>query len=138
MLLILKLLSPISPFITEKIYREIFADKLNMKDSIHLTIIPSKFNKIDEKLREIGKKLLNLNSLIWKFKKDRKISLNAPLKTIWAPIEVQPFKIDLESMHNSSFEFGIPKNKDDYESIPINPQDPNSQEYIYIKMEGKE
>ena len=63
---ILKLLAPITPFVTEYIFRSIY----DSKSSIHLESLPQPRRTSTEELPET-EDLLTLDSLIWKAKKDK-------------------------------------------------------------------
>ncbi len=93
--IILKLLAPITPFITEYIFQSIYEPS----GSIHLELLP-KPNK--EKMEE-GKRtreLMDLNSFIWKAKKEQGLSLKDGLKTLYIPKTLGDFIPDLKNMHN--------------------------------------
>jgi len=91
---ILKLLAPICPYITEKIYRELY----DPKTSIHKQQFPEPFRDItDSHPTEV---LTKFNADIWKYKKDNKISLREALPTVIAPKILQPYAEDLKHMHN--------------------------------------
>ncbi len=90
----LKLLAPICPFITEKIWLEMFSD-----ESIHLESFPED-DETDESLIDMSKKLMDFNSEIWKDKKDRGLGLNAEIEGVEIPKELKIFEYDLRQMHN--------------------------------------
>jgi valyl-tRNA synthetase len=89
-----KLLSPICPFITDEIYRELY------KDSVNKTEMPTTNKKWDSKLSSLTEKITEFNSLVWKAKKDKNLSLNAEIEGIDIPKELTPFTDDLTRMHN--------------------------------------
>lgn len=89
---ILKLLSPITPFITDYIWRELYGKK-----SINLEQFPE--SKRDVKLNKFTKKILEFNSKIWNEKKNLRISLKDEIK-IKIPKGLKPFEKDLRAMHN--------------------------------------
>ena len=90
---VLKLLAPITPFITEKIWLEIFS-----KNSIHTTKFPEKL-ETDDSLTELTEKIIEFNSNIWKTKKEKGMSLNADIGGIEIPKELTLFAEDLVRMH---------------------------------------
>ncbi|UCE12259.1 MAG: valine--tRNA ligase [Candidatus Heimdallarchaeota archaeon] len=99
---ILKLLAPITPFITESIYQSLYKPT----KSIHQELLPKPIqNKSDEDPRTL--ELIKLNSFIWKTKKDRGLSLKAPLKKVYVPKILEEFIPDLREMHNIETVFTI-------------------------------
>ncbi|MGQ9719934.1 MAG: valine--tRNA ligase [Candidatus Jordarchaeum sp.] len=91
---ILKLLAPITPFITEHIWRNMYS-----QESVHL----QEFPKPNPKLIEPEDKtplITKTNSTIWKAKKEAKISLRQPIQYANLPKELQPYASDLKPMHN--------------------------------------
>jgi valyl-tRNA synthetase len=91
---ILKLLAPVCPFITEKVWTELYS-----KESIHLEEFPKKNKKADGELLKFTEKISDFNSKIWKFKKEKGLALNSELAKVTAPAELEPFKDDLVAMH---------------------------------------
>ena len=89
---ILKLLAPITPFITDYIWRELYSKK-----SIHIERFPEA--KYNYKLDKITKKLINFNTKIWKTKKDKGLTLKDEIKAK-IPKELEIFEKDLRKMHN--------------------------------------
>ena len=90
---ILKILSPVCPFITEKIWTEMFS-----KNSIHLESFPEK-NK-EGNFAELSEKLIDFNSKIWKTKKESGMGLNSEIENIEIPEDLKIFEKDLKQMHN--------------------------------------
>ena len=91
---ILKLLAPICPYITDKIFRELY----DSKKSIHISRFPEPIEGIpDDHPTDL---LLNFNTAIWKHKKDQKMSLRAALPHVTAPNPLKPYAEDLKQMHN--------------------------------------
>ncbi|MCV0366032.1 MAG: valine--tRNA ligase [Nitrosopumilus sp.] len=89
---ILKLLAPITPFITEHLWKTLYS-----KESIH------KQKQIEaENLEEqssITKEIIDFNSKVWNEKKSQSLSLKDSIK-VEIPEILEPFKKDLKSMHN--------------------------------------
>jgi valyl-tRNA synthetase len=89
---ILKLLAPITPFITEHLWKTLYS-----KESIH------KQKQIEaENLEEqsnITKEITDFNSKVWNEKKSQSISLKDSIR-VEIPEILEPFKKDLKSMHN--------------------------------------
>ncbi len=90
---ILKLLAPICPFITEKIHRTVYSPST----SIHHDTFP-KIAKDWEKDHPT-EQLLQFNTTIWKYKKDKDLSLRNSLKLVSAPKILKPYAEDLKLMH---------------------------------------
>ncbi len=90
---VLKLLAPICPFITEKIWLEIFS-----KESIHKQRFPEQI-ETEDTLTEFTEKIIEFNSEIWKTKKDMGLSLNAEIEGVEIPKELTIFSEDLVRMH---------------------------------------
>ncbi|MFX1516530.1 MAG: class I tRNA ligase family protein [Promethearchaeota archaeon] len=92
---ILKLLAPIIPFVTEYIYQNLYQPK----NSIHQELLPkSKYNQILEDFRTYD--IIKFNSLIWKAKKDKELSLKSPLTEVYISNGLKGFFLDLKEMHN--------------------------------------
>ena len=90
---ILKLLSPVIPLITYKIYKD-----LRNKD-IHFEKFPKIENKY--KLKFSTKDLIELNSRIWKEKKDNGLSLNSELKKLTLPLKFKSISKEIKETHNA-------------------------------------
>ena len=87
----LLLLAPIVPFITDKIWREVYSDQ-----SIHKQIFQKSEFKYE--FKESTEKIIEFNSLIWNKKKQMGISLKNEISEN-VPKELEVFKKDLEAMH---------------------------------------
>ena len=87
----LLLLAPIVPFITDKIWREVYSDQ-----SIHKQIFQK--SEFEYKFKESTEKIIEFNSLIWNKKKQMGISLKNEISEN-VPKELEVFKKDLEAMH---------------------------------------
>ena len=89
---ILKLLAPITPFITEYLWNTLYS-----KESIH------KQKQVEPENLEvqsnITKEITEFNSKVWNDKKTQNLSLKDSIK-IEIPSSLEPFKKDLKSMHN--------------------------------------
>ena len=111
---ILKLLAPITPFITEKIYVELYSSP-SVNESVHLQTFPEENELWETKLINLTEKLVEANSLIWKAKKDANMSLKEKLTEGWIPKDLKPFARDIQEMHHiEKLEFGEPTNKNAY------------------------
>jgi len=97
---ILILLSPICPFITEKLWQELYSTK-----SIHLQSLPSDDNPYQEMCR-YSNQIVEFNSMVWNKKKQTVSNETGKLLSlrdsiyIEIPSELQIFKGDLINMHN--------------------------------------
>jgi valyl-tRNA synthetase len=89
---LLKLLAPITPFISDYVWMELYG-----KESIHKENFPkTEWNYGLEKLTE---KLTDFNMKVWKEKKDKGLSLKTEIE-IEIPKELKIFEKDLKKMHN--------------------------------------
>ncbi len=91
---ITKAFAPLIPFVTDFIYRGLY------EKTIHIESLskPDEID-VDEKYRELTPILLELNSAIWKHKKNQKLPLNTRIKRAYLPKNFSPFARDLSSMH---------------------------------------
>lgn len=79
LLSILKLMSPITPFITEEIYQTYY--KKSEKDkSIHTSKWPETISIKDKTSEKLGDEFINILTKVRKFKADNKLSLKAEIK----------------------------------------------------------
>lgn len=91
---ILKLLAPVCPFLTEKVWLSLYS-----KESIHIQEFPKQSKKADDKYTAVTEKVIETNSAVWKYKKEKGISLNAELEKIALPEQLKDFSEDLKNMH---------------------------------------
>jgi valyl-tRNA synthetase len=104
---ILKLLAPICPFITDAIWMELYG-----KRSIHLQPFPEQEGLWESALAKLTPEFIKFNTIIWKYKKAKGIALNERLGTVYAPRELRPLKDDLQAMHRiEELRFGKAKGK---------------------------
>jgi len=89
---ILKLLAPITPFITEHLWQTLYSE-----DSIHKEKIPEVENVED--FLQFTQNVIEFNSKVWNDKKERNLSLKDSIE-INVPENLQQFKKDLVAMHN--------------------------------------
>jgi valyl-tRNA synthetase len=87
------LLAPITPFITDYIWRKLYGKK-----SIHFEKFP-RVKKINKRFVNLTPKLIEFNSEVWSKKKKKNLPLTAEIK-IKIPRELYGFKEDLITMHN--------------------------------------
>ncbi len=88
---ITKLLAPIAPFVTDKVYREVYGE------SVHRQLLPEPGG--EEEFLELTERLVEFNSSVWKKKKDQGLSLNSEITGIEVPEDLKPFEEDLRKMH---------------------------------------
>jgi valyl-tRNA synthetase len=89
---VLILLGPITPFITDYIYRTIYCQ------SIHKELFPKV--KKQARLPFTTRALIELNSTIWKAKKERGLSLKSEIKKAKIPKQFKSIEDDLIAAHN--------------------------------------
>ena len=89
---ILKLLAPITPFITEYLWKTLYSTESIHKQ--HQVETESKYNQ-----NKITKEITEFNSKVWNEKKIKNLSLKDSI-TIIIPESLESFKKDLKSMHN--------------------------------------
>ena len=89
---ILKLLAPITPFITDHLWRELYS-----KDSIHKQRHATPENL--EEQEDITKEISEFNSKVWNAKKSQGLSLKDPIK-MEIPKSLESFSDDFRSMHS--------------------------------------
>ena len=101
----LKLFAPIIPFITYKLY-----DDLAGKD-IHLEEFPKPFEDAEKIELEFTKDdLFELNSGIWKAKKDNNLSLKAEIREASVPERFKKIEKDIMQAHSiKKLNYGAPK-----------------------------
>ncbi|MHA2154104.1 MAG: valine--tRNA ligase [Candidatus Hodarchaeales archaeon] len=92
---ILKLLAPIIPFVTEKIFQSLY----DPENSLHIESLPQPDNPSSEESL-LTEDLLTIDSAIWKAKKDKGLSLKEPLSLVYIPKSLEKFEKDLKIMHN--------------------------------------
>jgi len=89
---ILKLLAPIIPFITDHLWLKIY-DKI----SIHKEAFPEAEWKTE--LTKLTRKLVEFNSMVWNKKKEKGASLRESIQ-VKISKDLNPFRKDLVAMHN--------------------------------------
>ncbi|UCD92088.1 MAG: class I tRNA ligase family protein, partial [Methanobacteriota archaeon] len=90
----LKILAPVVPFITERIWSEMYGG------SVHEETMPEPSHERKSGLSDASDELQQFNSDIWKTKKDQGMSLKSELEGIEIPEGLKPFESDLVMMHN--------------------------------------
>jgi valyl-tRNA synthetase len=92
---VLIVLSPIMPFITDAIYRELYGH------SVHSEKYPEPEEQYLKISPDLAIDVQRVNHVIWKFKKARGIKLNMPLKeTIYLPLKLKPVAEELIDLHH--------------------------------------
>jgi valyl-tRNA synthetase len=98
--IVLLLLAPICPFITEKLWKTLYST-----ESIHIQLFP-KSGAFFNGFEKYTEKIIEFNSFVWNKKKEsinpntgRPLSLKDAI-SIDVPSELNEFKQDLKSMHN--------------------------------------
>ena len=89
---ILKLLAPITPFITEHLWQTLYS-----QDSIHKEKL-SEPESVED-MTKFTKEIIDFNSKVWNEKKAKNLSLKDSIG-IPVPDSLEIFKKDLKSMHN--------------------------------------
>lgn len=91
---ILKLLAPICPFITDALWRRL------RQESIHVQSLPSINYEWGMGPLKVTQIFMEFNSTIWQLKKVNKMPLTSPLNTtVYAPPELADMARDLQVMH---------------------------------------
>ncbi|MHA2385811.1 MAG: class I tRNA ligase family protein, partial [Candidatus Thorarchaeota archaeon] len=122
---ILKALAPITPFITDKIYRELYDKK-----GIHLEMYPAPQDDWKSKLTEHTDLLLRTNSGFWKFKRENGLSLRQGLPEAWISPLLKPWGKDLQAMHGiETLNFDEPQDAAAAEKVTL----PESEDVIHIR-----
>ena len=121
---ILRGLAPITPFITDGIYRELYDE-----NGIHRAPFPSPNDEWKSDLTKFTDLILRTNTGFWKFKRESGISLRQGLPATYISEDLKPWAKDLQAMHGIE-EIGFGKPPDDNF---IEVQLPESEEFIYIR-----
>ena len=100
-----RLLAPICPFVTEAIWRELYSD-----ESVHLESFPQDRKEFESELEKALPQLIDFNTAIWKYKKEKNIALSQETTaTFYSPEELKIFEADLKAMHRiKHLNFGKP------------------------------
>ncbi|MEW5760567.1 MAG: valine--tRNA ligase, partial [Candidatus Thermoplasmatota archaeon] len=96
---ILKLCAPIIPMITYKLYMEL------RNEDLHLGSFPEEKEKYALSFKT--DELINLNSSIWKYKKERNLSLKERIKKVVLDEKFREIEMDIKKAHNiDEMEYG--------------------------------
>ena len=98
---IIVLLSPIMPFVTDFIYRQLY-DR-----SVHSERLPGKLLEgpdVDQ-LAEDARLIMSVNNAVWAYKKSKGLKLSEPLEgsTVMIPARLASYIEDLRSFHKVNF-----------------------------------
>jgi valyl-tRNA synthetase len=116
-------LAPMTPFITDTIYRVLYN-----KNGIHRESYPSSEKTWKSSLTDYTELLLQTNAGFWKFKRETGLSLRQGLPEAYISENLQPWAKDLQAMHGvEKISFGIP-NDDTFVEVTL----PESDNVIYI------
>ena len=101
---VLNLLAPICPYIVDYLWRSMYSRK-----SIHEGSFPLAEGRKVKSLESVTSSIVEFNSAIWKYKKDRNLALNQPLARVYASAKIRPMRSDLKAMHRiGELFFGVP------------------------------
>jgi valyl-tRNA synthetase len=89
---ILLLMAPLTPFITDYLWRKLYGSS-----SVHLQSFPT-FKHESESI-SLTPSLIDFDSTVWNTKKSQGLSLKDPI-TIVIPDQLKPFESDLRRMHH--------------------------------------
>ncbi|MBD3405411.1 MAG: valine--tRNA ligase [Candidatus Lokiarchaeota archaeon] len=92
--MILKAMAPVIPFVTDRIYRELYD-----KEGIHNQSYPTPQKEWQTDLVSHTDLVLQVNAGFWKFKREHNLSLRKGLPEAWIQSELEPWAKDLQAMH---------------------------------------
>jgi valyl-tRNA synthetase len=105
--IISRALAPMTPFITDRIYRDLYD-----KNGIHSHSYPSFEKTWKSNLTEYTELLTQTNSGFWKFKRETGLSLRQGLPEAYISENLKPWTKDLQAMHGvGKIGFGKPKDE---------------------------
>ena len=91
--------SPIAPFYSDKLYRDLYSLKNNAIESVHLTYLPTaKKDVIDTDLEARMELAQKASSLVLALRKKESIRVRQPLGKILIPVASQEFKANMEKV----------------------------------------
>jgi valyl-tRNA synthetase len=122
--ILLRGLAPITPFITDRIYRDLYNE-----NGIHRASYPSPNDDWTSSLTQYTDLFQKTNAGFWKFKRESGISLRHGLPAAYVSEHLKPWGKDLQAMHGiTELYFGIPTD-DPFSKVQL----PESEEKIFIK-----
>ncbi|TFF96038.1 valine--tRNA ligase, partial [Candidatus Thorarchaeota archaeon] len=127
--IVLKALAPITPFITDRIYRELYGSA-----SIHREKYPAPREDWRSDMTSQTDLLLQVNSAFWKVKRENGLSLRQGLPAAIVPEELKPWDKDLQAMHGIESLTFKPSKDESFTEIAV----PERSEVIYVKVPQKE
>ncbi|TFH09521.1 MAG: valine--tRNA ligase [Candidatus Thorarchaeota archaeon] len=103
--IITRALAPITPYITDRIYRELYDEK-----GVHRQNYPTANKEWKSTLTEYTELLVQTNSAFWKFKRETGLSLRQGIPEAYISENLKPWMKDLQAMHGvEKISFGKPK-----------------------------
>jgi valyl-tRNA synthetase len=122
--IILKALAPITPFITDRVYRELYDSK-----GIHRKAYPSPQEEWISEMTEHTGLLMQTNAAFWKFKRESGLSLRQGVPEAYVSDKLKQWARDLQAMHGiGTIDFGKPSG-DGFVEVII----PETEEVIFVK-----
>lgn len=102
---LVRALAPITPFITDQIYRELYDSA-----GVHRQPYPSTHKEWVSPLTKYTDLLVQTNSAFWKYKREAGLSLRQGLPEAYVAEALKPWMKDLQAMHGiEQVKFGKPK-----------------------------
>ncbi len=122
--IVLKALAPVIPFITDRIYRDLYNH-----EGIHREGFPVPNNEWQSPLTKYTSLLLQTNAGFWKFKRDNNLSLRQGIPEACISGKLKPWARDLQAMHGiEKLRFTKPKGSG-FVEVSL----PESSEVIYVR-----
>ena len=90
---LLRLLAPIVPFCTDRIWREVYGG------SVHGELLPGERDGVRADLTKFTPEIEAFNSAVWRQKREKGVSLGQPLAGVQVPEGLRAFEADLRRMH---------------------------------------
>ncbi|NWF94895.1 MAG: valine--tRNA ligase [Candidatus Thorarchaeota archaeon] len=121
---LLRALAPIIPFVTDKIYRELYNPR-----GVHREPYPKPVKSWKSPLVEQTGLLLQTNAGFWRYKRENNMSLRKPLPEAFVSEKLRPWEMDLKAMHGiGRLHFGTPE-----DPAFVRVELPESADAIYIR-----
>ncbi len=89
---ILLLLAPITPFITDHIWRKVYGKK-----SVHLELFPKPRKYLID--QQVGQNIIGFNTEVWKNKREKGLAMKDTIQ-VRIPPKLKPFRADMVRMHH--------------------------------------
>ncbi|HEX9816815.1 MAG TPA: class I tRNA ligase family protein, partial [Candidatus Thermoplasmatota archaeon] len=93
---VLLILAPIAPFMPYRLCQELYGF------DVHAAKLAEPIPSVNDAMREKTPHVETFNSSVWKQKKEKGLSLNAPMSGVEVPPELAAFRETLAAMHNLS------------------------------------